>query len=232
MFAGVNGLATAGPRRRTATLSVVLALLAAASGTATAAETLSLDTHADSGLPAVETSAALVAGHVYAVTVQGTYSNVRARRWGFPSVCGTPLAAPLLPSPGVENGPVGFDAETLWARTSNVPCAGPYPRHHKRFEIDLGAGFAHVEPTGGPLAVPSADHAYAYSLTGTGVPAAFRLRDEPAADNYGVLRITVTDTTAAPDGRRHHRRRRHCPRPWRWHRHACVARHAPHRHHR
>jgi hypothetical protein len=183
-------------------LALLLAALALPAGAHAAVETLELDAHEPApGAQATAIGAtALAAGGAYLVTVTGTYSIVRASRWALPPVCGTPLAAPLFATLGIANGEVGTDAELQFARTAGHGCSGPYPRPHNRFQIDVGNGFRHVVPEGGPFEAPAEGNRYRYRVTGTGAPARFRLWDEPASDNYGVLRIVVaeTDTPADP----------------------------------
>lgn len=186
---------TARPLAALVLLAATLALPAAAR--AALPETLLLDVHDPTprAQPTAVGTNALEAGRAYVVTVEGTYSIVPAGRWSHPAVCGTPLVAPLFPSPGVENGPVGLDAELQFARTADRGCSGDYPRRHNRFQIDVGTGFRHVPAEGEPFAVPAGS--YRYDVVGTGELPRFRVWDDPAADNYGQLRVTVA--AAAPD---------------------------------
>jgi len=189
---------TASPRRVARLRPFVLAAAVAAalvSPAAAAAEDLTLDTHnasADGNIKAVTTSAPLAAGQPYTITVQGTYSNVSARRWTVPLVCGTPEAAPMFPSPGIENGPVGFDAMVAFARTQPVAMGcSSMPFAHYRFKINLGNGYLSYVPVTGQPTEPRPDHRYTFAVVGRGANASFRLNDTPAYDNYGILQISV-----------------------------------------
>jgi hypothetical protein len=165
-----------------------------------APETLWLDAHdaVANEQPTVVAKTHLLAGHAYSVTVEGTFSIVPAARWRVPSVCGTPAPRPRFPSPGVENGKVGADAEVQLARTTDNGCSGHYPRPHNRFQIDVGNGFRHLPAAGEPFGDVAPSDRYTYRVAGTGAAARFRIFDKPATDNYGMLRIVVTDTTGEP----------------------------------
>lgn len=183
-------------RRRLVGLVLLVAALALpAAARAATPETLLLDVHdpVARSQPTAIAANSLEAGRGYLVTVSGTYSIVPTERWRQPAVCGAPSAVPLLPSPGVENGPVGLDAELQFARTADQGCSGAYPRHHNRFQIDVGNGFLHVPAEGSPVARPAAS--YRYRVIGTGERPRFRVWDDPAADNYGVLRIEIAPLT-------------------------------------
>ncbi len=152
-----------------AQFAVALALFAHAirshAQTPTWPETLMLDTRG----PAVTTTHVLTTA-AYRISVSGTYSAWTAGSWGAP--CGAPEALPITPSAGVTNGRVGLDAEAWFAAAAcgagdtlcccNVPC----PRHHPFFRMNLGSGWSHVEPIGGPQGSPSQGHIYEYRLAG------------------------------------------------------------------
>lgn len=162
-------------------------------------ETLQLDTFEstnDGAAGPVTTSQALAAGQEYLITVGGTFSVYIASHWETMFVCGAAEPAPEKLSPGTTNGQVGWDAEVEFAAPSQVPCdeyVNPPPKHSpgSQFEMDIGSGFSHIEPTGGPFSSPSPDHVYRYEVTGQGSPASFRFADNPSSDNYGVLTITL-----------------------------------------
>lgn len=181
-------------------LAAVVAALALPAAAHAAPETLWLDAHdtVPNEQPTVVAKAHLLVGHSYSVTVEGTFSIVPAERWHVPSVCGTPALRPRFPSPGVENGKVGADAEVQMARTTDHGCSGRYPRPHNRFQVDVGNGFRHLPATGEPFGDVAPSDRYTYRVTGTGAAARFRIFDKPATDNYGMLRIVVTDTTGVP----------------------------------
>ncbi len=170
------------------------------------AETVMLDTF-EAGTPAmpmgdgaagpVSTATPVAAGTVALVSVRGTMSAFRAHLWapapGF-HICGTPEPAPLFPSPGIVNGPVGTDSEFNFARPrpNSVFCA-VFPNHQVQFQIQIntGGGYQHYEPVAGVPAAPSSSHEYVYALAGTGEPLRFRQLDGNTDDNYGQYQITV-----------------------------------------
>jgi hypothetical protein len=150
------------------------------------------------GLPVTETlyydvrnasvtaSTVLKAGTSYLVSVQGTFSI-----WNLDLDTGAPQPNALFPpstTAGRVSLEVGLDAETLFAYPSSHPHV---VGHSSSFQIDLGSGFAHVEPFGGSYATPQPDWFYSYTLVGQGSAPSFRLLDSPSADNYGLLKITI-----------------------------------------
>ena len=86
------------------------------------------------------------------------------------------------------DGPVGQDANDTFARPfrGSCPPGETYPHSYGGFQIDLGSGYAHLDPSG----VASA-HSYVYDVVGQGVPASFRIADFPTDDDYGKLVISV-----------------------------------------
>jgi hypothetical protein len=187
-----------GGRRAAVAVLVAALALPVAAAHASSSETLLLDVHDPTPRtqPTAVAADALEAGRDYLITVSGTYSIVPADRWLHPAICGSPFAAPLLPSPGVDNGRVGLDAELQFARTADQGCSGAYPRHHNRFQIDIGNGFRHVPADGAPFTAPATS--YRYRVTGTGEQPRFRVWDDPADDNYGMLRIAIAPVDPDP----------------------------------
>jgi hypothetical protein len=170
------------------------------------AENLRLDARdaANAGGSVVNTAASLAAGQRYMAIVSGTVSIWSAEQWRShdAEVCGAPESAPITPSSDATNGPTGWDADTVFGVPSGVffndftcvPSQIPFhslKQSSQGFQINTGAGFQHVEPFGGARSVPRADHTYVYDLTGSGQPAGFKFSDQPANDNYGVLKIQV-----------------------------------------
>jgi hypothetical protein len=132
----------------------------------------------------------LLPGVTYRVVIQGAVSVWRPADWS--GVCaGAPFSAPLFPSPGIS-GPVGLDAEWVWAYPSVSPSLCPEgapitPPPSARRLVLLQHGS--LPP---PLeSVMTSSHAYTYSITGTGTPVVFSIDDTPIEDNYGELRILV-----------------------------------------
>jgi hypothetical protein len=189
-------------------MSSVLALSAvlAFASSAQAQENLQLDTRGAPGAQAagpVTTASTLAANEQYVVKVTGTISIWPESQWRMVgTTCGAAEVAPLIPSPGASNGPVGWDAETVFAVPPGVSFNGygcdpsAIPFHSLKqspggLQMNFGSGFSHVEPYGGARSTPRADHTYAYQVTGQGQPASFRFLDDPVKDNYGVFGITV-----------------------------------------
>jgi hypothetical protein len=175
---------------------------------AQAAQTVTLDTHVE-GAPGsagpVATTAPLIAGARYYVIVTGTMSIWGAARWSAPGTqCGASEELPMFESPGSVNGPVGWDAETVFAvppgvnfyNFTCVPSQIPFQstKHSPGgFQISVvgAGGFAHVTPVGGELRTPTANHTYTYAVIGSGQSASFRFVDEPVTDDYGLFAIRV-----------------------------------------
>jgi hypothetical protein len=200
--------------------ALLTAVLAGAPAHA-AGEQLILDVRQGAQLGAagpVTTATPLAAGQPYVAIVSGTVSTWPRANWLTGPVCGAPEAAPMYPTPSVANGPVGFDAETIFAVPRDAPFPGvpclpsTVPFHVFTYQtmglqMDAGGGFAGVVPAGGPYRTPRPDHTYTYAITGAGAPLRIRFADQPLDDNYGLLHIEVRlrmpcdDTgTCAPAG--------------------------------
>lgn len=153
-------------------------------------ETLFLDTPVAS----VSTSGVLASSVQYLITVQGTFSV-----WNLALDVGTPNADAMFPGSvvGRVSTQVGLDAETIfaWPHTT-VHTAG----HNNAFQINLGSGFVHMEPEGGPYSVAQSNYLYRYNVTGQGAVASFRLVDAPTTDNYGKLQIVVQSFGGSSSG--------------------------------
>jgi hypothetical protein len=114
-------------------------------------------------------------------------------------VCGFPEQSPQNSSPGVNNYWVGADPEINFAAAlpPGSDClamqALDYPRHHARFQVNLGSGFTHLEPLGGAPTDPTPSHRYRFLVQGQASPASFRWDDGQTSDNYGVLSIRVEE---------------------------------------
>src|SRR5690349_359574 len=125
----------------------------------------------DSAGGEVNTAQPLSAGASYIVRVTGTASIWRIGQWSQPGTfCGVPEASPMFGSPATaRSGPVGWDAETVFAVPPKVNFRGfrcvpaQMPFHSTRqspggVRFNTGGGFQHLEPIGGPFEVPRADH--------------------------------------------------------------------------
>jgi hypothetical protein len=191
-----------------ATLACLLAPLPAG-----AAETIDVDLNTNSTRAgAVRSATVLAAGQRYVVAVVGTGSIWGVSQWSNRgATCGGPEERPLIASPGVENGPVGWDAETVFAvppgvsffprcSAANIPFHVP-TQSGGGFKMDIGDGFKHREPLGGERSVPRADHRYVYEIDGRGQAAALAFLDESEQrrpDDYGIIRVTIwTDAECA-----------------------------------
>src|ERR1039458_8424573 len=171
-------------------------------------QTVELNTHIQGSPDAagpVSTATSLIAGEHYDVVITGTMSIWGATQWSAAgSQCGASEEQPLYPSPGAVNGPVGWDAETVFAVppgvdfysfscvSSQIPFLST-AHSPGGFETSVSGagGFAHLTPIGGNRSTPTAGHTYTYAVTGTGQPASFRFVDDPVTDDYGIFMIKV-----------------------------------------
>lgn len=154
-----------------------------------AAEVLCLDSYSDWGRQfsrPVWTTRVLARGLTYAVTVDGTYSVWLPGQWEADR-CGTPLPAPHYPSPDVDSGPVGLDAETLFATPFDCATLDPRRSFNLRFQLDPETFAFHPNP----VASDPGSHRYTYRLTGRGFRVGAAIFDRPVTDNYGQLRLHV-----------------------------------------
>jgi hypothetical protein len=86
----------------------------------------------------------------------------------------------------VQDGPVGWDAFTVFANAYEDACGA-----HDFFQVDAGSGFRHptdAEPSGARA------HEYQFEIVGEGKPASFRYLDDPVSDNHGVFTIEVRES--------------------------------------
>ena len=148
----------------------------------------------DSTSAGVTSSTVLVAGDPYLITVQGTYSL-----WNAALDQGTPNADAMFPGSlaGRVSTEVGLDPDVEFAATAS---SGTWPRHTNQFEMNLGGGYVHVEPDGGPYATPQPNYLYKYSVTGQGSAVSFRVNDAPINDNYGKLQVTIQGFSGGSSG--------------------------------
>ncbi len=143
----------------------------------------------------IRTERRLKPGARYRVTVQGTFSFYPEAMWVTPPagqvVCGTPEPRPMFVLAGQPRGPVGFDAETMFALPTRPGHCDrlELPRPWKNFQMATGRRFTH--PASGNRTRPNRTHRYKYRVRGLGRPLRLRLVDSEAIDNYGRLKITV-----------------------------------------
>lgn len=186
--------------------ATVMALPLIAPGTGEAAsreeplrfERLSIDSNErrdDGAAGPIRTERRLQRRARYLVTVQGTLSYYPQPMWLTPPagqvVCGRPEPRPLYPSPGRPNGPVGLDAEMMFALPTRPAHCGrlDLPTPWKNFQVATGSRFTH--PGTGRRTRPNRTHRYSYRVQGRGRPLRLRLLDSDATDNYGQLKVVV-----------------------------------------
>lgn len=97
----------------------------------------------------------------------------------------------MFTSPGQATGPVGFDAETMFALPTRPEHCDrlELPRLWKNFQMSADRRFTH--PGSGTRTRPNRTHRYRYRIQGHGRPLRFRLIDSHAIDNYGQMQIKV-----------------------------------------
>ena len=140
--------------------------------------------HASHGTYA-ESSIVLQLGVEYTVVVDGNYTRYADATLPL----GSPDAIVYL-SPSQSQRDALGDAETIYADHASFP--GSFPRHTTSgLHMNLGSGWAHQEPTGGPFSAPQAGHSYTYSLTGEGSTLKLAITDSPISDNNGMLRVQI-----------------------------------------
>jgi len=158
-----------------------------------AVESFFFDSITDPSTP-VYSATTLPASVLYTVTIQGTYTE-----WNQALTVGTPNANALYPgsTAGRVSTEVGIDPECCFASPTPVGPPGPFTpgQHTDNLELSLGAGFAHLEPIGGPFSTPQSGYAYTYRLTGQGSPLGVRNKYLPTTDNYGKLLVTIQGGT-------------------------------------
>ena len=157
------------------------------------------------GVYPVRSKASLPKGQKITVTVSGTYSAWAASWWSV--ICkGQPELYPqYVTETGLgelPNGPVGLDAEFMFAAPKNsVYCSrAPVPptASLSPFQASLDNGATWIKPT--PLnSGYTSDHSYKYQIQSLGLPLQFRINDHTLKDNYGRLKITLeASPTASP----------------------------------
>jgi hypothetical protein len=99
----------------------------------------------------------------------------------------------LYPSPGETAEPAQADAEVTYASTVDTPLPTHRNTSEFSFQFNTGAGWAHLEPVGGPFSAPTTEHSYTYLVTGADSTVGVRYLDLPAAydDNNGMFRVDV-----------------------------------------
>ncbi len=184
----------------------VASLMLVGSAQAASVDQFSLDSyHAwnKDHTPAVKSEKKLKQNHLYVATVSGTFSYYGAINYVVPqapwtTLCGTPEAEPAYSSAG-GSGPVGFDAEFVFARpwTEEACAQANLPVQWVNFQMKNGGAWAH--PTALDVsdpAAPNSNHTYEYALVGQKRRVAFRLFDIRTRDNYGSLRISIRTAEA------------------------------------
>jgi hypothetical protein len=100
----------------------------------------------------------------------------------------------MFPSPHAPDTAVaGMDAEYIYGRpgTGSICAQYAWPHRWGNFQVNNSTTWRHPETLGG-VQPRNVDHQYFYALLGHGVPAQFRLKDQPnTTDNSGRLKITI-----------------------------------------
>lgn len=156
-------------------------------------EALELDAYSPVGMATV-TGPILEIGEPFRITIQGTYSQLDLSTTTVELCKGAYEAAPMFPSPARTNGAVWLDARYVFAiLVSNPACESeadePLAYDGVQVSLDGGMTFAALVPEGADGIDP--DHRYTYDVTGAGEAVRFRIADQIASDNYGVLKIEV-----------------------------------------
>lgn len=156
------------------------------------AEVLSLDTSVAAG---VTSTTVLASGVSYLITVQGTYTL-----WNHALEVGSPNANAMFPTSlaGRASTQVGLDAECSFAYHDEG--TGFTLGHKTLFVADLGSGFSHLEPQGGPFGTPQTNYLYRYTVTGQASTVTFKTLDINPPDNYGALQIIIYNLSGAASG--------------------------------
>lgn len=147
----------------------------------------------DTKASSAQSTVVLVAGESYTVTVQGTYSA-----WNEVLDVGTPNADAMFPSStvGRVSTEVGVDAETIFAWPHDHPHT---VGHDADWQFNLGSGFQHIEPIGGPFSTPQPNYLYRYTLVGQGNVLIVRTNDSHP-DDYGKLQVTIQGYSGGSSG--------------------------------
>ena len=168
-------------------------------------DTMKLDSYSKGSIPSGKTSFKLSKDTWYVATVSGTLSywapiNYTKPQHPYKIVCGTPDSSAWYSSASEGgNGPVGLDAEFVFARpwTKNKCAQAHLPMHWSNFQVTTGGAWDHPQTLGAAPTAPTADHTYNYVLLGHGKAAQFRLTDIYYRDNYGILWVSVRPATSA-----------------------------------
>lgn len=154
--------------------------------------------------PPVSSSIVIPSRADYVATVSGTFSYYAARAYGHfihkeQVLCGTPESAPKYSGSAGGTGPVGFDAEFVFARPwVSAKCRRAHlPVRWSNFEMTTDTHWRHPTILGGLPSAPSAGHTYSFAVVGDNRPVKFRLADVYPRDNYGILKIQLAPATTA-----------------------------------
>lgn len=167
-------------------------------------ESLVLDSYSHGRIPTTQSSFKLTKGDWYVATVSGTISywapiNYTKPQRPYKIVCGTPEGSAQYSGSRGGDGPVGLDAEFVFARpwTKKACARADLPAHWSNFQASTGGAWAHPESLGATPTAPTRNHTYSYVLQGRDKLAQFRLTDIYYRDNYGELHISLRRATTA-----------------------------------
>lgn len=150
-------------------------------------ETFYVDTaqHSVAAGTSAASTTVLANGTTYTLVIDGNYS------WWINSTrdYGTPDEI-MYPSPAQADRPASIDADVIYADISN----NPLPRHTDtggRLMLNLGSGFSHIEPDGGPFSTYDAAHSYTYTVTGEGAVLRGAIDGDGTGASNGMLRVRI-----------------------------------------
>lgn len=198
-------------------VAVITAALAAAASVASArnsvhktsatSEVLTLDSYYPWNrhyTPPVASTFKVVSGKYDVATVSGTFSYYSAINYSAPQhpwnvVCGTPEPSSQYSGSLGGDGPVGFDAEFVFARPwRKQKCeAAHLPIRWGNFQMNSGSSWAHPNILGALPTAPTGNHTYSFAVVGNNKRVQFRLFDVLTRDNYGLVKISLAPATSS-----------------------------------
>ena len=149
-------------------------------------ESFFLDANDDYLPTYVQSTATLTAGVTYIIEVHGNFAW-----WINDNVPYGQVDDVIYLSASASGDHVAsMDAETIYAE---IDSSRTVPRHVdslQELQFNLGSGFAHIHPDGGPFTTPDPNHRYFYTVVGEGAPLQAALPGPQGARN-GKLLITI-----------------------------------------
>lgn len=149
-------------------------------------------------------TATLLQGQNYTITITGTFSYWAPSVWGewtgngTTNTCeGKPEQQPMFPSPGRENGPTSNDAGYFYAYPiytwqGEYTCKTGAQRLGRSYVVEMsldgGRSFRYIAPVDSGY---NQSHAYQYRLVGQGYALEVKIEDVFYTDNNGMLKIEI-----------------------------------------